>query len=125
VTTADLPPADDLFRTDLPARPAGRLDAARCSVQALARGDSGVATASPVQRWLLVEQPGPWGRDALSQSRFDRRVAPLLSERADREGVRVLLVRRPGGRLSDAGGRWAYADGRPGREGLLERVEIG
>ena len=86
VTTADLPPADDLFRTDLPARPAGRLDAARCSVQALARGDSGVATASPVQRWLLVEQPGPWGRDALSQSRFDQRVAPLLAERARRGG---------------------------------------
>jgi hypothetical protein len=118
VTTADLPPADDLFRTDLPARPAGRLDAARCSVQALARGDSGVATASPVQRWLLIEQPGSWGRDALSQSRFDGRVAPLLAERADREGVRVLLVRRPGDRLSDARGRWAYADSRPGREGL-------
>lgn len=118
MTTADLPPADDFCRTDLPARPAGRLDAARCSVQALARGDSGVATASPVQRWLLVEQPGPWGRQALTQSRFDARVAPLLAERARREDVRVLLVRRPGDRLSDAGGRWAYADSRPGREGL-------
>lgn len=116
--TASGPPADDFCRTDLPPLPPGRLDADRCSVQALARGDSGIATASPVQRWLLVEQPGPWGRDALLESRFDARVAPLLAARARREGVRVLMVRRPGDRLADAGGRWAYADSRPGREGL-------
>lgn len=118
MTTGAPLPADDVSRTDAPARPAGRLDAARCSVQALERGDSGIATASPVRRWLLVEQPGPWGRDALLQSRFDARVAPLLAERARREDVRVLLVRRPGDRLADAGGRWAYVDSRPGREGL-------
>ncbi|TFV52189.1 sucrase ferredoxin [Blastococcus sp. TF02A_35] len=111
-------PADDFCRTDLPAGPLGRLDEGRCSVQALARADSGVATASPVDRWLLIEQPGPWGRQALPQSRFDARVAPLLAERAAREGVRVLLVRRPGDRLADSARRWAYADSRPGREGL-------
>ncbi|RFU22576.1 sucrase ferredoxin [Geodermatophilus marinus] len=99
-------------------RPAGRLSADRCSVRALARGDSGVGTASPAQRWLLVEQPGPWGVDALTQSRFDPAVAPRLAHRAREEGVRVLLVRRPGDRLADTGRRWAYADGRPGREGL-------
>ncbi|RBY95606.1 sucrase ferredoxin [Blastococcus sp. TF02-8] len=110
--------ADDFCRTDLPAGPIGRLDEGRCSVQALARGDSGIATAAPVDRWLLIEQPGPWGRQALLQSRFDARVAPLLAERAAREGVRVLLVRRPGDRLADSGRRWAYADSRPGREGL-------
>ncbi|MGY2067311.1 sucrase ferredoxin [Blastococcus sp. SYSU DS0619] len=109
---------DDFCRTDAPARPPGRLDGNRCSVQALERGDSGIATASPVSRWLLIEQPGPWGRQALLQSRFDPRVAPLLAARADREGVRVLLVRRPGDRLSDSGRRWAYADSRPGQEGL-------
>jgi hypothetical protein len=84
----------------------------------MARGDSAVATASPVQRWLLVEQPGPWGRSALLESRFDAEVAPLLAARADREGVRVLLVRRPGDRLADSGRRWAYVDSRPGREGM-------
>ncbi|MGY2004034.1 sucrase ferredoxin [Blastococcus sp. SYSU DS1024] len=109
---------DDFCRTEVPARPPGRLDAGRCSVQALERGDSGVATASPVSRWLLIEQPGPWGRQALLQSRFDPRVARLLAERAEREGVRVLLVRRPGDRLADSGRRWAYADSRLGREGL-------
>jgi hypothetical protein len=87
-------------------------------VQALARGDSLVATASTAARWLLIEQPGPWGRDALGQSRFDARVAPQLARRSRAEGVRLLLIRRPGDRLADSGRRWAYADGRPGREGL-------
>ncbi|MCW2700944.1 MAG: putative sucraseferredoxin [Blastococcus sp.] len=115
--TPDPPSApDDAVRT--PARPPGRLDDRRCSVRALARGDSPVATASPVQRWLLIEQPGPWGRDALAESRFDQEVAPLLARRARAENVRLLLVRRPDERLADSGRRWAYADSRPGREGL-------
>jgi hypothetical protein len=65
-----------------------------------------------------VEQPGPWGADALLQSRFDPAVAPRLVRRARAEGVRLMLVRRPGDRRPDSGRRWAYADGRPGHEGL-------
>jgi Sucrase/ferredoxin-like len=103
---------------DLPARPAGRLDESRCSVRARVRGDSPVATAPPAQRWVLIEQPGPWGREALLESRFDAAVAPELAARARAEHVRLLLIRRPGGRLADSGQRWAYADARPGREGL-------
>mgnify|MGYP000017528116 FL=1 len=102
----------------VPVRPLGRLDDSRCSVQALSRGDSPVATAAPAQRWVLIEQPGPWGRDALAESRFDRLVAPALARRSRAENVRLLLVRRPGGRLADSGRRWAYADSHPGREGL-------
>jgi hypothetical protein len=118
VSAGNDPAGDDFSRSDAPARPLGRLDASRCSVQARARGDSPVATASPAQRWLLIEQPGPWGRDALEESRFDQTVAPRLARRSRAEGVRLLLVRRPGGRPADSGRRWAYADSRPGREGL-------
>ena len=103
-------------------RPAGRLDEARCSVRALARGDSPVATAPPAQRWLLVEQPGPWGRDALTQSRFDPGVSPRLAARARAENVRLLLIRRPDGRQADSGRRWAVVDARPGRERLTWAV---
>jgi hypothetical protein len=67
---------------------------------------------------VLIEQPGPWGRDALVESRFDATVAPVLARRARAEKVRLLLVRRPGDRLTDSGRRWAYADSRPGQEGL-------
>ena len=87
-------------------------------MQARLRGDSPVASAAPAQRWLLIEQPGPWGRDALAESRFDAAVAPQLARRSRAENVRLLLVRRPGDRLADSGRRWAYADARPGREGL-------
>src|SRR3954466_5795146 len=77
-----------------------------------------VATASLAQRWVLIEQPGPWGRDALAQSRFDADVAPLLARRSRAENVRLLLVRRPDDRLPHSRRRWAYVDSRPGREGL-------
>ena len=90
--------------------PPGRLDDARCSVQALLRGDSVTATAPPARQWLLVEQPGPWGRDALLESRFDHRVASRLAARAREAGVRIQLIRRPGGRLADSGMRWALGD---------------
>jgi hypothetical protein len=118
--TTDEPFADLVggVTADVPARPLGRLDDSRCSVRALARGDSPMATASPAQRWVLIEQPGPWGREALAESRFDAEVAPLLAKRSRAENVRLLLVRRPGDRLADSGRRWAYADSRPGREGL-------
>jgi hypothetical protein len=97
-------------------RPAGRLEPSRCSVQALLRGDSPTATAPPARRWLLVEQPGSWGRDALLESRFDQQVAPRLAARAREAGVRIQMVRRPGDRLSDSGHRWAVADTTPGVE---------
>ncbi|HZB20443.1 MAG TPA: sucrase ferredoxin [Blastococcus sp.] len=113
-----LQPSDDFCRTETPARPAGRIDESRCSAQALVRGDSPVATASPATRWLLIEQPGPWGRDALNESRFDAAVASELARLSRAEGVRLLLVRRPGDRLADSGRRWAYGDSRRGHEGL-------
>jgi hypothetical protein len=118
VSAGDPLATPDLFGTDVAARPLGRLDDSRCSVRALTRGDSPVATAAPAQRWVLIEQPGPWGREALAESRFDQTVAPLLARRSRAESVRLLLIRRPGGRLADTGSRWAYADSRPGREGL-------
>jgi hypothetical protein len=99
-----------------PGPPAGRLDDDRCSVQALARDDSPVATAPPAQRWLLVEQPGAWGHDPLAASRFDPAVAGPLAQRAHAEGVRVLLIRRPGNRAAEGGRRWATVDARPGHE---------
>jgi len=114
----DEPALDPVEGVSVPSRPLGRLGPDRCSVRALERGDSPVATAPPAQRWLLIEQPGPWGRDALVESRFDQSVAPELARRSRAENVRLLLVRRPDERLADSGRRWAYADSRPGREGL-------
>lgn len=100
--------------SDVPAAPA-----LRCAPAAQRRGDQRYATAAPVTRWFLIEDPGPWGRDALRQSRLDGAVSAALAARARVEGVRVMMIRRPG-RGAHAfhvpGRQWAYVDSRPGRE---------
>lgn len=68
----------------------------RCSFVSLSLGEPQFATASTVTRWLLLEQPGPWGRDALSGSRLPPDVARDLHRRSVELGVRVILIRRPG-----------------------------
>ena len=53
-----------------------------------------IATASRVQRWMIVEQPGAWGVDALAESKLDPDTAIALAEAARAHGVRILLARR-------------------------------
>ncbi|MDP9395651.1 MAG: sucrase ferredoxin [Actinomycetota bacterium] len=89
----------------------------RCAPAAQARGDDPVATAPPAPRWFLIEQPGPWGRNALRESLLDSGVAGALAQRAAVAGVRIVLIRRPG-RSAPAPRRWGYADTHLGREGL-------
>lgn len=97
--------------------PSGRLEPDTCSVTSLARADPLVGTAVPQSRWLLVEQPGPWGRAGITASRFDPASVHALVARAAAEGVRIMLVRRPGRSAPpEEGLRWGYADSRlPGR----------
>ncbi|GLZ28337.1 sucrase ferredoxin [Lentzea sp. NBRC 105346] len=53
-------------------------------------------TAASASAWLCLEQPGPWGRDALVESHLDPMLGAELSRRASAAGVRMLLIRRPG-----------------------------
>jgi hypothetical protein len=55
-----------------------------------------VGTASTVRTWLLVEHPGPWGRDGLRDARLPMGLGDELRRRERAHGVRVLLVRRHG-----------------------------
>lgn len=64
----------------------------RCSAESLTRGEPLYATASLVSAWLLIEQPGAWGPDALTDSKFPGDIAAELERRAS--GVRILLIRR-------------------------------
>ncbi|MEP6561841.1 MAG: sucrase ferredoxin [Nakamurella sp.] len=93
--------------------------AERCAVQAALRGDPMLGTAFPASRLLLVEQPGPWGRAGLLDSRFDRAIAHRLIARLDRELIRVITIRRPGRTIAGGRRRWALSDCRPGRERLV------
>jgi len=85
-------------------------DTFRCAVTSSGRPDDLAGTASQVRAFLLVEEPGPWGVDALRDSRLP--VGAELLQAAHRAGVRPLLVRRPGRSDVTAGRRVfaAYAD---------------
>lgn len=96
--------------------------ALRCEAEATARHEPLLATASRVRRWLLVEQPGPWGRDAPVDSRLDRGVAERLSARAEEAGVRVVLVRRSARDLG--GARRAYLAHTGRRHRWIERLDL-
>ncbi len=87
-------------------------DKFRCSDEARARDEPLSVTASLVGAWLLVEQPGAWGPEALFESDMPLEVALPLQRAADSAGVRVLLIRRrikgaepPVALLAHSGGR--------------------
>ena len=71
-------------------------DGETCATGSAARGEPLMATASRVRSWILLEQPGAWGPDALTQSGLDAAVAAALAARCRRHQVRPLLIRRPG-----------------------------
>ncbi|MDQ2588843.1 sucrase ferredoxin [Saccharothrix yanglingensis] len=75
----------------------------RCAAISATLDDPQAGTAATAAAWLALEQPGPWGRDALTQSRLDPAIGAELARRAADAGVRVLLIRRPG-RHTDAPG---------------------
>jgi hypothetical protein len=56
----------------------------------------GTAPVSPA--WLLLEQPGAWGAEALEQSGLDPKVAGELKRLGDSHGFKILLIRRSPGR---------------------------
>lgn len=77
----------------------------RCSVEAEHRGDELAGTASTVGAFLLMEHPGPWGVDALRDSRMPAALGPALRRHTAGRGVRPLLIRRPGRSPAAAGVR--------------------
>ncbi|WP_328823483.1 sucrase ferredoxin [Metallococcus carri] len=53
-------------------------------------------SASRASFWVALEQPGPWGHDAIATSRLDNRLGPQLERACSEAGGRLLLIRRPG-----------------------------
>jgi hypothetical protein len=69
---------------------------APCADIARAQGESLHATASIVHSWVLLEQPGPWGRDAVNDSRLPPAVAAALEQQSTEHRFRLLLLRHTG-----------------------------
>ena len=78
-----------------------------CAVTSLAIGEPLYGTASQVRRWILVEQPGSWGADAVAESGLPQDVALRLRALARTVGARLLLIRRHG--RSEGGTRSCFA----------------
>ncbi len=88
----------------------------RCAPASERRGDPLFATAAPAERFVLVEQPGAWGRNALRESRLGPALVAALLARCHAAGARLLLIRRAQ-REPGSPRRWAIVDSRPGCEG--------
>jgi hypothetical protein len=89
----------------------------RCAPASARRGDPLLATAAPAERFVLVEQPGAWGRNALRDSRIAAPVLARLLARCHAADARLLLVRRAH-REPTASRAFAVADARPGHEAI-------
>ena len=74
----------------------------RCATVSRSLDEPVSGTAATATTWLLLEQPGPWGANALTSSHLDRALGRALERAADGTGVRVALIRRPG-RHADPG----------------------
>ncbi|MDH6127768.1 sucrase ferredoxin [Kitasatospora sp. GP82] len=76
------------------------------------------ATAATATTWLLIEQAGPWGAKALTESHLDAELGRTLDAACAGTGVRIALIRRPGrhaDRLPAAGHEVIVAHTAPGR----------
>lgn len=92
-----------------------------CSAASLALDEPMTATASRVERWLLVEHRGPWGPQSVPSSRLPLNVSRALADTAAAGHARLLLLRRPAGVPCDDGRHVFAVDSRPGRERALTR----
>jgi Sucrase/ferredoxin-like len=69
----------------------------RCSLRSRAAAEDLAGTASTIRHWLLIEHPGPWGRDGLLDARLPEGVGLGLRDLEAQTGARVLLIRKPNG----------------------------
>lgn len=101
----------------------GRSKPDACSVVWDEAGASALGTAAAAGFWVAVEQNGPWGRAAATQSRLDPEVGLALDGACKEAGGRLILIRRPGAHPdADEGDRQRVylAGGLAGRPWLLQ-----
>ena len=109
------------------AAPPTAASASGCATVARRLGESPEGTATPMRSWLLIEHSDAWSHDVADKVLAAVLPAPRRRELADlrrREGLRPLLVRRPGYRAGTPSTRTVLVgSAHPGRR-WLERVEI-
>lgn len=68
-------------------------------------------TSARASFWVALEQPGPWGREALTQSHLDPELGARLAAATSAAGGRVLLIRAPGPHVDRAQSRHVFVAG--------------
>ncbi|HHU37816.1 MAG TPA: sucrase ferredoxin [Propionibacterium sp.] len=90
-------------------------------------GLSAWGTATQASFWVALEQSGPWGRDALVESRLDPELGDRWGSAAAKAGGRLLLMRAPGQHVAEAdfrSRRVFVAGGLAGSAWLLQGVAL-
>lgn len=72
-----------------------------CSAQSLLVGEPLPGTAPHAQAWIVIEQPGAWGRKALEDAALPAGLGPRLARLVDGHPVSILLARHPSNRRTD------------------------
>jgi hypothetical protein len=75
--------------------PLPRDPAFRCAASSVLRDEPMAGTASTIRAFLLVEDTGPWGSDALRDARLPDGLGERIRSRAAAARIRPLLIRRP------------------------------
>jgi hypothetical protein len=76
-----------------------------CSVLSEREGTSAHGTAAAAGFFVVVEQPGPWGRVVARESHLPDGLGVELDARASALGGRFMLIRRPGEHADRSAGR--------------------
>lgn len=97
-----------------------------CSDQSASVHEPMAGTAPYALAWVALEQNGPWGARAFTQSHLDPEVGRAIEDTAAEYDVRPALIRCPGRHADppdgDAPRRVLVAHTHPGRTWLLEGV---
>jgi len=92
-------------------------DDERCSAVSARLGEPLAGTAPLARAWLVLEQPGPYGRDALTDSHLPAEIGAALAAACEGTRTTVLLARTVGRHADDGAGgprRFWFAHTAPG-----------
>ena len=95
-----------------------------CAAQSRQSQECLAGTASRAQRWVLLEQPGAWGKNALAESSLPAEIGEHLLRLKDQVPARVVLLRRPGGRKPSSARRTMFVAHTSPTGGWLEQLEL-